>query len=513
MVGDSGSGEDAARDSGYGKSAMIFRIQLVCALLVSGCATTSEPPPQAKGPEGVFEDVWGAMQAELYDKARSESWLTRTNYLDLKAKARQVGDVGALARDVINPFLKRLEVSHTYLYTDDELGFYVLRCLFTHEQSDEPKLHHIGVQLTDENFVRAVWEDFPGDQSGLQRGDKIVAIDGEAFVSVKQFGPKAQVLEVRRGRTSLMVQVSPVFGNPIMDMLQAMQNSVAIEERDGRRVGYVHLWTGLGEETLATFARIVREQLFDLDAVVVDLRGGFGGAWYEYLDLFYADRSQFFAFALIERDGTRVGQQPTPQKNPDAFLGPVVVLIDEGTRSGKEALAYQFAKGDRAILVGQRTQGAFTLGKGVFAKRLAARYLLYLAVNEVLLDGNVIEGVGVGPDIEIEFPADRPSHGDPQLETAMNEAFAAIANPRAYWPADEGTRPRSVRGRSAQSGTRSEGRSSDLRPHRGVERSGRWFDASSSATGAELQKSCRRYNLDEPSGLCGSSLWTQVKDT
>ena len=94
----------------------------------------------------------------------------------------------------------------------------------------------------------------------------------------------------------------------------------------------------------------------------------------------------------------------------------MVVLINSGTRSGKEALAYQFLKTRRATLIGTTTAGAFTAGKGFFADRNAG-YMLYLAVFEMSLDDQVIEGIGVAPHIRV--PA--LLGVDAQLDRALQE--------------------------------------------------------------------------------------------
>ena len=77
------------------------------------------------------------------------------------------------------------------------------------------------------------------------------------------------------------------------------------------------------------------------------------------------------------------------------------MLINGGTRSGKESLAWQFKRSGRARLFGTTTEGAFTAGRGIFADRNAP-YMLYLSVAEYQLDDTKIEGVGVAPDVEVE---------------------------------------------------------------------------------------------------------------
>jgi carboxyl-terminal processing protease len=45
--------------------------------------------------------------------------------------------------------------------------------------------------------------------------------------------------------------------------------------------------------------------------------------------------------------------------------------------------------------------------------------LLYLAVIDVLVDGERLEGKGVIPDIEVPFPLEYAQGKDPQLEKAV----------------------------------------------------------------------------------------------
>jgi C-terminal processing protease CtpA/Prc len=44
-----------------------------------------------------------------------------------------------------------------------------------------------------------------------------------------------------------------------------------------------------------------------------------------------------------------------------------------------------------------------------------------LATAELLLDGNTIEGVGISPDIKIDYSVDKSIGKDPQLERAIKE--------------------------------------------------------------------------------------------
>ncbi len=105
----------------------------------------------------------------------------------------------------------------------------------------------------------------------------------------------------------------------------------------------------------------------------------------------------------------------------------MVALINEGVRSGKEAIAFNLQKTKRATLVGTPTAGAFVGGKGIFADE-NKNYLLYLSTFEMLLDGKKIEGVSVKPDVLIEYPLEGSFTEDPQLLNAIEIAEASLTS-------------------------------------------------------------------------------------
>ena len=86
----------------------------------------------------------------------------------------------------------------------------------------------------------------------------------------------------------------------------------------------------------------------DADALVWDLRDGWGGAQPDYLDLF---NSRAPTMQVTDRNGD-TGMVDVKWRKP------VAMLINGGTRSGKEVLAYGFKEYRLGELVGVRTEGA-----------------------------------------------------------------------------------------------------------------------------------------------------------
>jgi C-terminal processing protease CtpA/Prc len=101
---------------------------------------------------------------------------------------------------------------------------------------------------------------------------------------------------------------------------------------------------------------------------------------------------------------------------------PLVGLIDEGTRSGLEVYAYALQQ-KGVPLVGTRTAGALLGARGYL---LPDDSLLEIAVAGVELDGKVLEGKGVSPDVAVPFDLRYAAGRDPQLDAALDRA-AAVA--------------------------------------------------------------------------------------
>ena len=92
------------------------------------------------------------------------------------------------------------------------------------------------------------------------------------------------------------------------------------------------------------------------------------------------------------------------------------MLVNGGTRSGKEILAYGMKSRGYGEVVGTRTAGAVLAGRAFI---LSDNTLLLLAVADVLVDGKRLEGEGVTPTANVPMPLEYSAGRDPQLERAL----------------------------------------------------------------------------------------------
>jgi carboxyl-terminal processing protease len=195
----------------------------------------------------------------------------------------------------------------------------------------------------------------------------------------------------------------------------AIEESARIIKRDGVKVGYVHVWSYAGLQNHRRLLDTLQEEpLRSADVLVWDIRGGWGGANPNYLNLFNQDVP---VMTMVGRDGVRRDLDSQWRK-------PAVLLIDDGTRSGKEIIAYGFKKHGIGPVVGTKTAGAVVFGKPILLSNGA---MLYLAVADVLVDGVRLEGKGVEPDIAVPFDVRYAGGSDPQLEKAVAVAAGLSA--------------------------------------------------------------------------------------
>ena len=294
-----------------------------------------------------------------------------------------------------------------------------MRRLFPDGQVAYPGIGIFTRQLDGKTFIAGILDGLPARKAGLLVGDEILAAGGEPFHPINSFATKVGqevTVTIRRrvdGPTADVV-VIPVQVKPNEAFLKAMEESARIIDTDGAKVGYIHVWSYAGSQYQQLLEREVSSgKLKDADALVWDLRDGWGGAETEYLHLFTGRTP---TTTLINRDGRRSIANV-------AWRKPVAMLVNGGTRSGKEILAYGFKKYALGEVIGSRTAGAVLAGR---AHLLSDGSLLLLAVADVLVDDQRLEGVGVMPTISVPFPLAYAQGRDPQLDRAVEVLSRAV---------------------------------------------------------------------------------------
>lgn len=362
---------------------------------------------------GVFAEAWRTTQKRFYDrKLHGVDWpAVRDKYAD---EAEAAEDAAGVHR-VINRMLAELKASHTSLIEKD-----VYRDHYDCEMTGRKTLQ-AGVEIVrraEGYFVASVLDGGAAARAGVRKGDRVLGIDGEApeeaahlvdagndwgipgdphyFLRVKKDRPVRLILAPTEDEASLRT-VEFLPGR--INMIEASRASVRVLEAEGFRAGYVHLYHFLDSEIANLFERAVAGPLSDCDALVLDVRGRGGSPW--VMNRVYQD---------VKR----------------RWKKPVVLLVDEATRSAKEIFAYNFKRARVGAVVGRRTAGA-VLGSE-FIPLSDGSVLLLPVVDVPYLTGGVkLEGKGVRPDVVVAEPDEYTGGRDLVLERGLEELRARLA--------------------------------------------------------------------------------------
>jgi len=215
----------------------------------------------------------------------------------------------------------------------------------------------------------------------------------------------------------------------------AMDKSARVIDTQAGKIGYIHYGSGgnpshemfehiLGTERKRKDGLVEEQRLFKTEGLILDLRDGYGGAAGTDLDILYRNPNSHPDFVSVTRSGEKCTSR-------DVYEKPVVALINGGSRSAKEMFALGLKNSSRAKLIGQTTAGFFLGGQ---LNPIDERCALYLAVTDVSLNNERLEGKGVSPDIEIPDDKEHPSGYDEQFDRAKSELVELLGKKNSSQP-------------------------------------------------------------------------------
>ena len=382
----------------------------------------------------VFDQICEIVEDNFYDNALVKEQLLpiKDNFRKEIAKTKSSEEFSVL----VNQFLSKLKTSHTSYFTSMDPEFYQLgsifwripkiKALFNSKPVKYPSLGMFTEKIDGKTFVSCVLTGGPADEGGVLRGDEILAIDGSPYSPIQTIQTKVgkQVsLSLRReinGDVKSIVAI-PKLISPKEEMLHAQQKSIRIIKKGKQKIGYIEIYSYAGEEYHEALVEAISwGELNQADALIIDIRYGLGGANPSYLNLFNNKVPSIEAF----------GKSGNKHIIDSQWRKPAVYLVNGKTRSGKEILAFGAKKFNLATVIGEKTAGAVT-GGALFPLKNGA--LLYLAVEGCKVDGKVIEGEGVLPDILVPEEIRYSKGKDMQLEKAIDFLVQKLQNPETVY--------------------------------------------------------------------------------
>ena len=262
----------------------------------------------------------------------------------------------------------------------------------------------------------------PLTQPGVnaKAGDYVLAVNGRdlhAQDSIYSFfegtAGKQVVLKIGAnpdGKDSRDVTVVPVDSEERLRFLDWIEsNRRNVDKATGGRVAYVYV-PNTGGAGFTSFNRYFFSQV-GKEAVIVDERFNEGGQLADYI-VDYLRRPMMSK--VVARDGH---DWSSPS---EAIYGPKVMIINEMSGSGGDALPWYFRKAGLGPLIGKRTWGGL-VGIGGYPELIDGGYVTAPRAALYGLKGEwEVENHGIAPDIEVDLdPAAYRQGHDAQLDKAI----------------------------------------------------------------------------------------------
>ena len=296
----------------------------------------------------------------------------------------------------------------------------------------------LGIEVTQEDgFVKVVspMDGTPASEAGIQSGDFITHVDGEAILGLTL----SEAVDKMRGPVGSEVSLTIVRNldeEPfdiviIRDVIKLTAARVRVEDD----VIIVRVTT-FNEQTTPNIKKGIKEKIEELSGkdnvsgFIIDLRNNPGGLLSEAISVsdMFLNQGE-----IVSTRGRNNGQSKrySASKGDLAENKPIIVLINGGSASASEIVAGALQDHKRAVILGTKSfgkgsvQSVIPLGENGAMRLTTARYYTP--------SGRSIQALGVVPDIIVEqLPRLNKEKEEDEPSTRITEADlkGALSNDR-----------------------------------------------------------------------------------
>ena len=378
----------------------------------------------------------------------------RTGRMKLFSGKEQTESAELLSDDTISKIQSLEEVIDTYYYktdvnkADEADGMYKglmdslgdpYSVYYTEEELNELLTDTAGVYYgigayvsLDEDLklprISGVIPGTPAENAELQIDDIIYEVDGNSTEGLEL----DEVVSMIKGPEGTRVHLTLLRGSkreevgvdvPRSAVEVPTINTKLLGEKED--IGYIQI-TEFDEVTPDQFAEGMAELRADnIRGLIIDLRSNPGGSLQAVCDIARQILPKGLIVYTVDRDGNRENYSCDGQHKIDI---PVVVLVNQYSASASEILSGAIKDYELGKLVGMTTFGKgivqriFDLKDGTAVKLTVSNYFTP--------NGNNIHGIGISPDVEVEFDSDAYAEDktDNQLEKAIEVMNGLLDN-------------------------------------------------------------------------------------
>ncbi|MCL5037744.1 MAG: S41 family peptidase [Chloroflexi bacterium] len=278
----------------------------------------------------------------------------------------------------------------------------------------------MSIDLTKEEkqlFAVEVFEGTPAEKAGVKNGDWIMAIDGKSTKGITVRGaqdvirgkPGTKVtLTIKREGEKNLLTLTPIRDHVVIHAIKPPE----ILNND---IGYIKM-RFFSNDTAGELKDAIKElRSKGAKALILDVRNNGGGYLNTAVDvssLFLPDNAS--VVKIRDRNGDA---SEYSSNGKGAFDLPMVLLINRYSASASEILAGCLKDNKIAILIGEKTYGK---GSVQTIMEMDGPVLKVTIQKFYTPNDNVIDKVGVSPDIKIDLTPDKVSKpDDAQIKKAI----------------------------------------------------------------------------------------------
>ena len=267
-------------------------------------------------------------------------------------------------------------------------------------------------------YISGVIANSPAEEAGLRENDIIMAADGVDTEGMHT----DEVAAMIRGKEGTDVTISLLRGE------EKLEFTLTRRKVESPTVTYRMLDDKIGYLQIREFDEVTHDQFVeaytelknqDMKAMILDLRSNPGGQLSTVCEI--AD--ELLPKGEIVYTIDKLGHKETyTSSGKNEIKIPLVVLINGNSASASEILAGAIKDYKIGTLLGTTTFGKGIVQRIFFFEDGTG---IKLTVSDYYTpSGNNIHGVGISPDIELEF--DSESYADKKTDNQLNEAVEVI---------------------------------------------------------------------------------------
>lgn len=275
------------------------------------------------------------------------------------------------------------------------------------QEETKGRFEGLGIEITIREGVLTVVspiEDTPAFRAGIQAGDQILKIDGEATKNLTLMDAVKRMRGPKGSKVTLTIMregfPSPKDYTLIRDVIPVRSVRYELLEK---QYGYIRL-SQFQEKTDSEFQKAIKaleeEAKGDLKGLILDLRNNPGGLLDQAVKIsdFFIDSGVIVSIEGRREENKMKFNAHSQEDNLKRY--PLVVLVNGGSASGAEIVAGAIQDHGRGIILGTQTFGKgsvqtiFSLKDGSGLRLTTARYYTP--------SGRSIQAKGIVPDIIVK---------------------------------------------------------------------------------------------------------------